>query len=104
MRSPKQVFYAIIATDDALTDRKLIQTFCLVEQSLNVRPLVPASSGTTEMEASISNHFHLKSPGSSLPAHLPNAVDHKKHYVRTQVYSDSIRSGWLKKYILSWKR
>ena len=56
VRSFKHVFYAILG-NRRLTDEILTTTFCLVEQSLNSRPLVPVSSDATDLDALTPNHF-----------------------------------------------
>ena len=61
MRIFKQVFYAIIGKRE-LTDEILTTTFCLVEQSLNARRLVPASSDATDLDVLTPNDFLLVLP------------------------------------------
>ena len=94
VRSFKHVFYAILG-NRPLTDEILITTFCLVEQSLNARPLVPASPDATDLDALTPNHFLLGTAGSVLRAE----VDHRKRYVCAQAYSDAIWNRWLKEYV-----
>ena len=79
-------------------------TFCLVEQSLNARPLVPASPDATDFDALTPNHFLLGTAGSVLPSHQHAEVDHRKRYVRAQAYSDAIWDRWLKEYVPSINR
>ena len=79
-------------------------TFCLVEQSLNARPLVPASPDATDLDALTPNHFLLGTAGSVLPSHQRAEVDHRKRYVRAQAYSDAIWDRWLKEYVPSINR
>ena len=97
MRSYKQTFYAILG-NTRLTDEILTTVFCLVEQSLNTRPLIPASADATDMDASTPNHFLLGTAGSSLPSHSNCDFDHRKQYARAQAYSDAIWSRWVKEY------
>ena len=81
-------------------------TFCLVEQSLNSRPLVPDSSDATELDALTANHF-LQPEGtaaSTLPSHQQADIDHRKRYARAQAYSDAIWSRWLLNYVSSLNR
>ena len=98
VRSFKHVFYAILG-NRRLTDEILITTFCLVEQSLNARPLVPASPDATDLDALTPNHFLLGTAGSVLPSHQRADIDHRKRYVRAQAYSDAIWNRWLKEYV-----
>ena len=72
-----------------------------MEQSLKARPLVPASSDATDLDALTPNHFLLGTPGSVLPSHQRAEIDQRKRYVRAQAYSDIIWSRWLKKYVPS---
>ena len=71
VRSFKNVFYAVLG-DRRLFDEILITTFCLVEQSLIARPLVPASSDATNLDALTPNHFLLGTACSVLPSHQRN--------------------------------
>ena len=73
--------------------------FCQVEQSLNARPLVPASADATDLDALTPNHFLLGNVSSSLPSHLTSDFDHRKRYARSQAYSNAIWSRWLKEYV-----
>ena len=63
VRSVKHVFYAVFG-NRLLTDEILATTFCLVEQSLNARPLVPATADATNMDALTPNHFLFGTSGS----------------------------------------
>ena len=103
VRSFKHVFYAIFG-NRRLTDEILITTFCLVEQSLNARSLVPASPDATDLDALTTNRFLLGTAGSVLPSHQRADVDHRKRYVRAQAYSDAIWNRWLKEYVPSLNR
>ena len=98
VRSFKHTFYAIFG-NRRLTDEILTTVFCPVEQSLNARPLVPASADATDMEALTPNHFLLGTASSSLPGHSNCDFDHRKRYARAQAYSDAIWSRWLKEYV-----
>ena len=98
VRSFKHVFYAVLG-NRRLTDEILTTTFCLVEQSLNARPLVPASPDATDLDALTPNHFLLGTAGSVLPSHQCAEIDHRKRYVRAQAYSDAIWNRWLKEYV-----
>ena len=98
VRSFKHTFYAILG-NRRLTDEILTTVFCLVEQSLNARPLIPASADATDLDALTPNHFLLGTPGSSLPSHSKCDFDHRKRYARAQAYSDAIWNRWLKEYV-----
>ena len=98
VRSFKHTSYAILG-NRCLTDEILTTVFCLVEQSLNARPLVPASADATDLDALTPNHFLLGTAGASLPSHSNCDFDHRKRYARTQAYSDAIWNRWLKEYV-----
>ena len=98
VRSFKHVFYAVIG-NRRLTDEILATTFCLVEQSLNARPLVPASADATDLDALAPNHFLHGTSGSVLPSHQQADIDHRKRYARAQAYSDTIWYRWLREYV-----
>ena len=98
VRSFKHVFYAVIG-NRRLTDEILATTFCLVEQSLNARPLVPASADATDLDALTPNHFLHGTSGSVLPSHQQADIDHRKRYARAQAYSDTIWYRWLREYV-----
>ena len=98
VRSFKHVFYAVIG-NRRLTDEILATTFCLVEQSLNARPLVPASADATDLDALTPNHFLHGTSSSVLPSHQQADIDHRKRYARAQAYSDTIWYRWLREYV-----
>ena len=98
VRSFKHTFYAIRG-NRRLTDEILTTVFCLVEQSLNARSLVPASADATDLDALTPNHFLLGTAGSSLPSHSNCDFDHRRRYARAQAYSDAIWNRWLDEYV-----
>ena len=68
VRNFEHTFYAIL-DNRRLTDEILTTDFCLAEQSLNARPLVPASADATDLDALTPNHFLFGTAGSTLPSH-----------------------------------
>ena len=56
VHSRKRVFYTILGSGK-LTDEILNTTMCLVEGSLNARPLTPVSDDPDSLEALTPNHF-----------------------------------------------
>ena len=75
-----------------------------MEQSLNARPLVPASADATDLDSLTPNHFLFETAGSSLPPLSNCDFDHRKRYARAQAYSDAIWNRWLKEYVPTLKR
>ena len=98
VRSFEHVFYASLG-NRRLTDEILTTTICLVEESLNSRPLVPVSSDATDLDALTPNHFLLGTASSTLPSHQRADVDHRKRYARALAYSDAIWDRWLRDYV-----
>ena len=65
---------------------------CLVEQTLNPRPLTPVNSNDTDFEAITPNHFLLGKETLGL-LYLSGAeqfVDHRKLFRQTQAYENLI--------------
>ena len=58
VRSCKKAMYAVLG-NRSVTEDVLSTTMCLVEQTLNARPLTQVSSDATELEAITPNHFLL---------------------------------------------
>jgi hypothetical protein len=83
-----------------LTDEVLRTTMCLVEQTLNARPLVPSSADVSDLEALTLNHFLIGRPGSALPVFLtsPGDVDHRKGFRQAEAYADLVWARWLREY------
>ena len=75
--------------------------FFIVEQSLNTRPLVPASTDAIELDALMPNHFRLRKTGSLPPSLANDDFDHREQYALAHAHSDVIWSRWLKEYV-SW--
>ena len=67
-----------------LTEDVLLTTFCLVEQTLNARPLKAVSSDPNDFDALCPNHFLLGRLSSCLPPINPafNDFDHRKRLAR----------------------
>ena len=85
----------------SLTDDVLITTLCLVEQTLNARPLTSVSDDPDDVEALTPNHFLMERANLATPF-LPDA--HCYTYLRrvfqvSQAYSDMIWTRWTKEYL-----
>ena len=64
------------------------------------RPLNPVSSDPTLLDAITPNHFFLENRSSTVPSLLAEAsFDHRKRFVGSQCYADSIWKTWLAKYV-----
>ena len=68
MRSCKKA----IVGNRSVTEDVLSTTMCIVEQTLNARPLTPVSSDVNDLEALIANQFLLGKRNVCLP-YLPCA-------------------------------
>ena len=76
----------------SVTEDVLSTTMCLVEQTLNARPLTPFSSAATDLEEITPNHFLIGNKNLCSP-YLSGAeqfVDQKKLFRQTQAYADLI--------------
>lgn len=99
VRSCKQVFYTVLG-NRKLSDEVLQTTLCLVEQSLNARPLTQVSSDPDSFEALTPNHFLLGYRSPTFPSlSYEETFDHRKRYARAQSYANTIWSRWLKDYM-----
>ena len=78
VRSFKQTLYAILG-NRRLADKLLYKTFCLVEQSLNNRPLTAVCSDANDLYALTPNHFLLGYRSTCLTSVSPvYDFDHRK--------------------------
>ena len=103
VRSCKKAMFAMLA-NRRLTFPVLAITMCLVEQTLNARPLTPVSDDAEYLEALTPNHFPLGRPVLAEPL-MPDAVryvDCRKMYKVTQAYNQMIWNRWLKEYLPKW--
>ena len=99
VRSFKRTLYAILG-NRRLTDEILLTTFCLVEKSLNNRPLTSVSSDANDLDALTPNHFLLGNRSTCLPSLTPvDDFNHRKRYARAQAYANAIWKRWLKEYL-----
>ena len=81
VRSCKKAMHAVLGKR-SVTEEVLSTTMCVVEQTLNARPLTPVSSDVNDLEALTLNHFLLGNKNVWLPC-LPCAeefVDYRKHF------------------------
>ena len=91
VRSCKKAMYAVLG-NRSVTEDALSTTTCLVEQTLNARPLTPVTSHATNLEAITANYFLLGNKNLCLP-YLSGAeqfLDRRKLFRQTQVYADHI--------------
>ena len=100
VRSCKKSMYSILGAR-CLTLPVLTTTMCLVEQTLNARPITPVSDDPDDLEALTPNHFLLGSRVIAQPL-IPDAtryVDCRKMYKVAQAYNDMIWKRWTNEYI-----
>ena len=94
VRSCKKAMYSILGSR-CLTLPVLTTTMCLVEQTLNGRPLTPVSHDPEDLEALTPNHFLLGPRVIAQPL-IPDAsryVDCRRLYKVAQGYSESYGSA-----------
>ena len=77
VRSGKKAMVSILV-NRSLTDEVLTTTMCLVEQTLNARPITPASDDPEDLEALTPNHFILRRANVCIPF-IPNAEVYSNH-------------------------
>ena len=97
VRSCMKAMYVILG-NRSLTEDVLSTTMCIVEQTLNARPLTPVSSDVNDLEALTHNHFLLGTTNVCLP-YLPCAeefVDHRKVFRQTQAYANLFQTDFEK--------
>ena len=85
----------------SLTDEVLTTTMCLVEQTLNARPITPASDDPEGLGALTPNHF-IRGRANVCNPFLTNAEvysNHRKMFRSCQAYADVIWQRWVKEYI-----
>ena len=83
-----------------MTDEILNTTMCLVEGSLNARPLTPVSDDRYSLEALTPNHFLLGQHSLTFPTlRSSENYSHSKRYARAQSYANAIWQRWLKEYV-----
>ena len=93
-------FRANILRNRRLTDEILLTCFCLVEQSLNNRPLTSVSSDANDLDALTPNHFLLGNRSTCLPSLTPvDDFNHRSRYGRAEAYANAIWKRWLKEYL-----
>ena len=84
-----------------LTDEVLTTTMYLVEQTLNARPITPASDDPEDLEALTPNHFILGLPNVFI-FFVPNAEvssNHCKMFQSCQAYAYMIWQRWVREYL-----
>ena len=88
----------VCSVEEQISHRGRSTTMCIVEQTLNARPLTPISSDVNDLEALTPNHFLLGNRTVCLP-YLPGAenfIDHRKLFRQTQAYEISYGTDFVK--------
>ena len=92
VQSCKKVMIAIL-DNRSLTEEALSTTMCLVEQTLNARPLTAVSDDPEDLTALTPNHFLLGGENASAPF-MPSSEryhDPRKSLKTAQAYADSVK-------------
>ena len=98
VRSVKRVLYDILG-NRRVTEEILRTTLCLIEQSLNARPITVVSSNPLDLEPLTPNHFILGQQAASFPSlRFEENFDHKKRFARAQSYANAIWSRWMREW------
>ena len=100
VRSCRKAMYAVLG-NRSVTEDVLSTTMCIVEQTMNARPLTSVSSDANDLEALTPNQFLLGNNNICLP-NVPCAeefVDHRKLFRQTQAYANLIWDRFRKEYL-----
>ena len=100
LRSCKKAMVSILG-NRSLTGEVLTTTMCLVEQTLNARPMTPANDDAEDLEALAPNHFFLGRANVCIPF-IPIAEvysNHRKMFRSCQANEDMIWQRWVRKYL-----
>ena len=91
VQSCKKIMIAIL-DNRSLTDEVFSTTMCLVEQTLNARPLTAVSDDPEDLTALTHNHFLLGRENASVPFMPSSARYHnlRKSFKTAQAYADMI--------------
>ena len=95
-----------ILDNRGLTDEVLSTTMCLVEQTLNARPLTAVSDDPEDLTALTPNHFLLGRESASAPF-MPCSeryYDLRKSFKTAQAYADMIWKRWTREYLPQWNQ
>ena len=87
-------------------DEVLSTIMCLVEQTLNARPLTAVSDHPEDLTALTTNHFLLGRENASAPF-VPSSEryhDLKKSFKMAQAYADMIWKRWTREYLPQWNQ
>ena len=101
----KKVMIAILH-NRSFTDKVLSTTMCLVEQTLNARPLTAVSDDPEDLTALTANHFLLGRENASAPL-MPSSEryhDLRKSFKTAQAYADMIWKRWTREYLPQWNQ
>ena len=105
VQSCKKVMIAIL-DNRSLTDEVFSTTMCLVEQTLNARPLTAVSDDPEDLTALTPNHFLLGRENASAPF-MPSSEryhDLRRSFKTAQAYADMIWKRWTREYLPQWNQ
>ena len=100
IKSCKRILVTVLGSSK-VEEEVLSTSLCLVKQAMNYRPLVPASSDPTDLNALSSNNFlncgEVLQP--AVFAREPHHAHHRRVYQQAQHDVDAIWTRWLKEYV-----
>ena len=105
VQSCKRVMIAFL-DNRSLTDELLSATMCLIEHTLNARPLTAKSDDPEDLTALTTNHFLPGQENASAPL-IPSSEryhDLKKLFKMAQAYADMIWKSWTREYLPRWNK
>ena len=101
----KKVMTAVL-DNQILIEEVLSNTMCLVEQTLNARPLTAVSDDPEELTALTPNQFLLGQKNASAPFKSSSECDYdlKKFFKTAKAYADMIWKRWNRKHLPQWNK
>ena len=105
VKSCKRTMVAVLV-ERSMSDEVLTTTMCLVEQTLNARPLTAASNNPKDLEALTPNHFLLGRSSVAIPfiSNATKYADMRKAFESSQSYADMIWTRWITEYRPEWNK
>ena len=95
-----------ILNNRSFTENVLSSTMCLVEQTLNARPLTAVSDDPEDLTALTPNHFLLGRENASAPFMSSSERYHdlRKSFKTAQAYADMIWKRWTRECLPQWNQ
>ena len=105
VQSCTKVMIAIL-DNRSLTSEELSTSICLVEQTLNARPLTEISDDPEDLTALTPKHFLLGREKTRTPfiSSSERYNELRKLFKTAQAYADTIWKRWIREYLPQWNQ